>query len=188
MKNLSALDLGSMKKRFLTPEIILLISSFIVTGFAIIFMFKPPAMNYVKLIKWSQSSTLEEIFENTALRMYPILAESRYLTLKPSQDLQYNPQTILDIIKKVTLIPAGIEDNDPHFISLEKDKTRAVILDIQYQQKNLSDIISDNHFDALNLSKLLKKMSENKTDGYVFALYQSAKHTYTLFIFNLSNS
>lgn len=186
----SALISSSMSKKIFTPEILLLIGSFIVTGFAILFLFKPPAMDFVKLIKWSKEPSLEYIIESSARRMYPILAESRYLTLKLPVDFPLTAEQNLELIKKITHLPAVADEKDKNFIHLNLDKTRAIVLEIKVVKTTLDQIDPEKHFDALRLQKLIQKIKNDQNpedlNGHIFALYQTGKNIYTLHIFNLS--
>lgn len=181
-----------MKKSVLTPELLLLLGSFILTGIAVLFIFKPPAKNYMKLIKWSKDTSLQTILESSARRMYPIFAESAEVNVILAENSTITPLQVQEIIKKITLVPAVVSPDSPNKILLNSDKTASVNLDIKIQEADLNTINPEEYFDTIYMMKFLSKLKRDEETknykGYIFALYQTEKQTYTLHILDLTKN
>ena len=181
-----------MKKSVLTPEIMLLLGSFILTGIAVLFIFKPPAKNYIKLIKWSKDSHLETILESSARRMYPIFAESAEVNVILTENSTITPLQVQEIIKKITLVPATSSPEHPNKILLNSDKTASVNLDIKITETDFKTLNPEHYFDTIYFMKFLRKLRNDEETqnykGYIFALYQTEKQTYTLEILDFTKN
>ncbi len=204
-----------MKKKPLPIEFILLAISFVITAIAVLFVFKPPAKDYVKLIKWSPESTTQGVMENSARRMFPILSESRQFLVDNLESINLKSTDLKNIFQDITklsftissdsssdsfnminytinhssniLIPGAELKETNHDPSQLNPTAKKVILKINFSQIELSQINTTNFFDSLNLEKLLKKFKANKFQdkNIIFALYQTGKYEYTLTILKI---
>lgn len=176
-----------MNKKTLPIEFILLAFSFVITGIAVLFVFKPPAKNYVKLIKWSPESSIEGVLENSARRLFPILAESKSFKVDNLEDLGVAPEEIKTIFNKITDLDISVDVNKQDQFNIPKDKQRIFKLIVLNSKMKMDEIQSSSQYDSFNLEKLIQKFKSNefKDKNIIFALYQTGKIDYTLNIITL---
>lgn len=200
-----------MKKKSLPIEWILLAFSFVITGIAILFVFKPPAQNFPKLIKWSPESKMEGILENSARRLFPVLAESQSLRVQNLQALNISQEQFQSIFKSMTGHSYILDSNprDPlssktienslksehkelsdvsgDVFALSDEKTQRVVLKIVKSKEHLDDIETAKYFDSLNFEKVLKRFKSLEYTNYkfIFALFQTGKTEFTLNVIEL---
>lgn len=172
-----------MKKLGLSIEWIFLIFCFLVTGIGVLFVFKPPANNYPKLIKWSEESSQELILQNAFKRMFPVISESSTIKIVSDKNLLITLENIANIIELTTRIPARIESPGKTTIVLQANKQKSTTLEISVDKQDINNIKPENLFDSQNLEKVLKKIkSTQRTSNYIFSLYQTGKNDYRLHV------
>lgn len=176
-----------MNKKTLPIEFILLAFSFVITGIAVLFVFKPPAQNYVKLIKWSPESSIEGVIENSARRLFPILAESKSFKVDNLEDLGVAPEELKTIFNEITGLDISIDVNKADQFNIPGDKQRIFNLIVLNSKMKIDEIQLSSQYDSLNLEKLIQKFKSNEFSdkNIIFALYQTGKNEFTLNIFNI---
>jgi hypothetical protein len=176
-----------MKKKPLPIEFILLAFSFVITGIAVLFVFKPPAKDFVKLIKWSPESSIEGVLENSARRLYPILAESKNFKVEALKDLDTQNEEFKAIFNKITNLDISIDSDIADQFNISNDKQRTFKLIVLATQVKIQDLQSNLYYDSFNLEKLIVKFKSNEFNGknIIFSLYQTGRHEFTLNILKL---
>ncbi len=178
-----------MKYKAPPTESILLLFSFVVTGIAVLFIFKPQAQQHPKLIKWSKSPSIQKILSNTARRMYPILAESRELVIVAPMGDSVESYQVQQEFQKTTNIPISIDESDKNRLILFSEKEQIIILNLKFHEMSPKQEVPTSFFDYSNLIKIVKELdSPILKDTYIFALYQTGEKTYNLDILNFVKS
>lgn len=168
-----------MKSKIWASEWLLIGFIITVIGFTLILIFRTTPYNFVKMIKWSDSNSIEYILASSARRLYPELSEAKSIEFSNLKNLGTDSKNVFEIYKLVTKIEsAQLQSNDT--ILLDSEVQRKIRLKFVLESKNIGEINPEIYFEEKSFRKLLKEPS--KLQRFLFSMYQLNSDNYILYI------